>query len=180
MWLLKQSEIWLKLHHNLSLWSNTISYCFYPFIYPLFPCVDTDVITDRSRVKPAFVPLCSTIKGVAVFMCVETHVSLIPQIQSKMNLTVPKGNALQPPSSLPRLLLPLSAPPFLHLPASGGEKMEHGNYGNCIRQVLGWALPPKRFDGEGEHGYSLFLFFQMCFYTGALILLQIKDGDLKQ
>lgn len=47
--------------------------------------------------------------------------------------------------SLPLRLSGPSLPPSLHLSVSDGEKMEHGNYGNCIRQVLGSILAAEAF-----------------------------------
>lgn len=66
-----------------------------------------------------------------------------PRFRANESLSVPKGTLLTLP-------LPLSAPPFLplttlHLSVSGGEKMEHGNYGNCIRQVLRQLLATEAF-----------------------------------
>lgn len=93
-----------------------------------------------------------------VFIClaVETHDEpLIPQIQSKsISLSAPKGTPLSPPS----LPLPRSSPslsPSLRVSASGGEKMEHGNYGNCIRQVLGGSSPQKHLKRWEEYVSSL-------------------------
>lgn len=48
-----------------------------------------------------------------------------------------------------------SPPPSPHLSVSDREKMEHGNYGNCIMQVLGRSLPPKHFNGAVAYGYCV-------------------------
>lgn len=77
-----------------------------------------------------------------------------PRFRANESLSFPKGTLFPlPPSSL----FGPSLPPSLHLSVSGGEKMEHGNYGNCIRQVLGRSLPLKHLNGSEEYGYSLML-----------------------
>lgn len=85
--------------------------------------------------------MCSTIKGVAVFMClaVETHyVLLSPPDSEQMNLSLfPKERSFPSFSLRP---LPSSVSIFRWV-----EKMEHGNYGNCIRQVLSRSSAPRAF-----------------------------------
>lgn len=92
----------------------------------------------------------------------------------QMNLSLfPKERSLSPlPPSLSLPSFGPSLPPSLHLSVSGGEKMEHGNYGNCIRQVLGRSLPP-----SSRIWLQSVRFISVQCYGGCLIFSLLKSDD---